>query len=409
MIKFIKKYINKCCEFYNKLILQIYYSKIIKNSLLSDKVQVYVAGEGAVTEFAINTYSKMTDKFQIYADVKNKKQLDLLNIQFKNTNILPLIHRLDDSNATKLIYIGNSFHYSNLYNLALKSKNKNKCWLVLPDVITIGAIKFKKGENLKKAILKYYPELISDISSFNKKDPYKFLIKHKICLLRYLIKQTKINNIISFGDKSKHTVEKDLKNTNINVNLKIIKIPYEKINFKETYSPLKNKEASIYLGTFGIPENTFKRTNTIIDAVNILVKDGFSIKLIMAGYGVNSYLNNIVNKKNIISIDNPSKYDWYKIMNSVDIAIQLRENAFAFSSGCISELVGLGKKIVITQHMLGKDWETSCYNISENLNSKELANEIKKALTLNINYNNSLYVKDAFSDMVKQLIYLINN
>jgi glycosyltransferase involved in cell wall biosynthesis len=285
-------------------------------------------------------------------------------------------------------------------------KNKDNCWLVLPDVVAVETFTYKY-KNLKSIITENYPEIAGEMDKFNKKNIYDFLINQKICLVRYLIKRTGIHNILVFGEKARQTIIKDLENTDININLKVIKRLYQRINFSEKYLPLEDRTEEFLLGTFGIPENCFKRVDLIIQAVNKLVEKGISIKLVMAGLNVDNYLKSIENTDNIISIDSPPSEDWFKIMNSVDIAIQLRENAFAFTSGCVSELLGLGKNSIFTKNMIDESWCDLCYFVPEHLEAEELASELENALSREYKVCEELYVENARLNVVNQVKTLI--
>ena len=87
-------------------------------------------------------------------------------------------------------------------------------------------------------------------------------------------------------------------------------------------------------------------------------------------------------------IESPHEKDWLPILNSVDLGIQLRENFFAFSSGCVAELIAIGKPCLISTGMVSDAWHELCTQIESGLSVEQLANEIMKAL--NKKYNTGL-------------------
>lgn len=86
----------------------------------------------------------------------------------------------------------------------------------------------------------------------------------------------------------------------------------------------------------------YKSTYIIIKSINILNKKyNKKIKLVVSGYGADEYVKN-TNKtlqENIISITSKNDKDFLSILNSVDIAIQLRNYPHSESSGVICQLL----------------------------------------------------------------------
>lgn len=346
-----------------------------------NKIRVFVAGSGAVTEYAIKMYQELPDKFVIFADVKTLKEYkDLLKKYPKASGmIFPLCKnkKMIYDTSLKLFYLGNSPHYKYLFKLLLKTKNIKNRWLVLPDIITIGACMYR-FEKIRKIICDYYPEFSDAVKKVDDKDILNFIFINKISFVRYLVDVTGIKNFVVVSEKGFNTIKSEMKNI-CDVNIYILKNIIKKLFPPQ--SKCNVKYSSKYLvGTFGIPHNTTKGTDKIIKAVQLLNKKGKSIDLVLAGMNVSDYEQTVENKDNCIFIDNPDYDDFLNIMSQCDVGIQLRENFFTFASGCMVELLGLGKPTILTTDMIDDKWNKIVNFVPDGVSVEDLADTIVSIL-----------------------------
>lgn len=106
-------------------------------------------------------------------------------------------------------------------------------------------------------------------------------------------------------------------------------------------------EPSIIIGTFGVPGN-HRLTHIIVDAFRLIAKDAPGTKLIIAGYRALSFAktHNYESIPNLVLVDTPSDDELVRLMQSVDIALQLRCVNTGESSGVIPMLLALNKPVI---------------------------------------------------------------
>ncbi len=346
-----------------------------------NKIKIFVAGSGAVTEYAIKMYQEMPDKFVIFADVRTSKEYKNLLKKFPKASemIFPLCKnkKYIYDNSLKLFYVGNSSHYSFIFKILLKTKNVKNRWLVLPDIVTLGAYTYNIKE-IRKIICNYYPEFRDDIKNVEDKDFVQFICINKISFIRYVVEASGIKNFVVFSKKGFNTIKTELKNVS-DINIYVMQNTISKLSLPQ--SKYSVKHSSKYLvGTFGIPHDITKGTDKVIKAVQLLNKRGKSVDLVLAGMLINNYIDSVKDKKNCIFIDNPDYDDFLNIMNQCDVGIQLRENFFTFASGCMAELLGLGKPTILTDGMIDNKWDKIVTFVPDGVSVEELADTIVNML-----------------------------
>ena len=99
--------------------------------------------------------------------------------------------------------------------------------------------------------------------------------------------------------------------------------------------------------------------------------------------------------------------DFISLMNSVDIAIQLRNNTIGESSGVINQLLGLNKKIITTKGFVSKELSKSVREVKPFISAEELALEILYYLEdKTIIDNSELIEKYSFENLGKKILEL---
>ena len=268
-------------------------------------------------------------------------------------------------------------------------------------------------EKFKQSIINHYQ--IYDSYIIKEKDKYqliKTLLNNNIYGIKIILSLTNITNIIVNNDKSEKLILNEIKGTEYDNKINIIKmfLPIEKLNkenIKKQYNKLPD---NIYIGSFGQLDSV-KCSDTIIKAINILNKKyNNKIKLVVSGYNAKDYINNIKDKtltENIMCFETKDTEDFISLMNSVDIAIQLRNNTIGESSGVINQLLGLNKKIIATKGFVSKELSKSVREVKPFISAEELALEILDYLEdKTIIDNRELIEKYSFENLANKLLEL---
>jgi glycosyltransferase involved in cell wall biosynthesis len=160
--------------------------------------------------------------------------------------------------------------------------------------------------------------------------------------IRALIDDIPIDGIIAHSDCARRMIQAELPD-----------VPVCEL-FLPAYRRTAPKRASdcaaIRIGSFGIP-GRMKRTELVIEALEILKAKGNQVDFVLAGYGVADYARERCPPTSIeIELHNaPGIEDFERVMNSVDLAIQLRARNRGENSGAISQLLALGVPVIASR------------------------------------------------------------
>lgn len=377
--KIIKKLDNFLC---NIRLMNTYVIKLL-NGNKSKKVALFSIlppQKSGIAEYSYKTFTSDTKLYDIFSDINGKE----LETYAKSSNIFPLLLKRVFSYKARVFVLGNSEHHVKILKHAIKTNGEGGRILYLHESYLIDLFYWYYRQNtvlLKSKLIKNYAQHQKLIEK--SKDLYADFITHKIYGIKLLIKLTGITNFIVNNDRAKEMIFEELspelkKLVCVNVGfLPVVNL----INVKK-----ENIDSSVdfVIGSFGKPQKQ-KSTDIIINATKILCERGIKIKLLLAGYGVNSYLKD--KKYNfIIPIDSPNEDDLYSLMKSVDLAIQLRPHPHGESSGCISQLFGMSQNIITTKGFVSKEFEKYCCIIDSEQTPESLANHILNRLHTKVNY-----------------------
>ncbi len=422
---------NECCQKvfnYQKKLQSFFSPKTAATEILEKletlnqqkkpkKIASIDAGTGAISEYTVRIHANMHEKFDIFADVKNFDELTHLHSLHPNANlcVLPLTSFNDVKKIVdyerKIFVLGNSQHHKKIFELACQTKGEENRWIILHEPIILGAY-FHKFDNdyyrlFNEFIVKWYPKC-SETNVETLPIPFnKFYLDNKIYLIRPLLNLTGIKNIICYSDKNKETLLSELsEDEKKDLSVFSIPLPIQKFTNIPNTSDLIEKKSKYLIGSFGIPDNFYKRTNLIIDATTILnEKYHYDVHLLIAGATASSYADKI---PYITILSNPPSDKWLPLLNTVDLGIQLRENAFSFSSATIVELLGLGKKILCTEGMVNSDWSGTTTSFPEGKEAEDLALYIIDALKKKPHIpENIIYQKYSFLANAEKIYNLI--
>ncbi|RYZ90442.1 MAG: glycosyltransferase family 1 protein [Proteobacteria bacterium] len=114
----------------------------------------------------------------------------------------------------------------------------------------------------------------------------------------------------------------------------------------------KTERASLRVGTFG-HINSFKGMKVLFHAVK-LISASRSVTLVVAGPNVYELETDLAELRNhgvtVEARSNLSEFELLGAMASVDVAVQLRPYSYGESSGVVSHLIALGKRLVVSEH-----------------------------------------------------------
>ena len=94
-----------------------------------------------------------------------------------------------------------------------------------------------------------------------------------------------------------------------------------------------------------------KLTDRIIAAMHEIRRRRVDAKLVIAGYDVRNFSSTRASELkdlNVTLFDGPTDLQLLHLMAEVDVAVQLRLKNWAESSGVVSQLLGLGKSVIVS-------------------------------------------------------------
>ena len=279
----------------------------------------------------------------------------------------------------KIFVLGNSEHHTEVLKMACATKGEPNRWCILHEPFLIGLFWRFITDDFNKFMIQSYPELKDQIEK--SKDVSKLFLDNHCYFIRPLIQMTGIENFILYSKKNQETFLLEEMEDKDRIKTFSLPLPIQKI---ENLPQLKNSfpDTDYLIGTFGMPNDLFKRVSLLIQAVHLLnQKKNVKVKLLIAGANVEFYKETVPNelRQNVIFLSDVRSEDWLSLLNSVDLAVQLRENAFSFSSACVAEVLGIGKRVLVTKGMVDSEWEKAGYVrfVAEGLNAEEMAEILK--------------------------------
>ena len=400
------------------LILSNFCNTNIKNNSKIAVFGILPPEESGIASYNAKAFGK-NKNFDVFSDFKSFKNYisacEFLNNDYKY-NFIPIEYFDKKIKHNKKIFVlGNSPHNVPYLKYAIEEKDKENSYLYMHEAHQLFLIYFYLNgsiTNFKEIIIKNYSNMDKDIKNLKELNEISnALIKKNIYGVKILLSLTNIKNIIVNNDKCEKLIINEVKNTKYYKKLNIIKAfhPIEKLDNIKNNILVKDNSYS-YIGTFGILSDYYKSTDIIIKSINILNKKyNKKIKLVVSGYGADEYLKNI-NKtlqENIISITSKDDKDFISLVDSVDIAIQLRNYPHGESSGVICQLLSLNKKIITTKNFLSKELSDSVREVKPFISAEELSLEILDYLEdKTIIDNSELIKKYSFENLANMLLKL---
>lgn len=178
-----------------------------------------------------------------------------------------------------------------------------------------------------------------------------------------------IKRFLVNSDAAANLLKRDLGDIN-EIEIKKIFLPV--ISFSRTdshKSPLVKEDGWFYIGSFGIP-SMGKCTPHIIRAIESLNMKGIKVKLVLAGWGVNRYLDSLPHQRDqVIAFDSLDNESMLSLMKDIDLAVQLRIMNGGESSGCIPMLFSSGTPTLVSNVGSFSEYGDEVYKFNGNLDS----------------------------------------
>jgi hypothetical protein len=334
--------------------------------------------------FGINDDFHIFSKFMPLSNYKAAK--DSIGSKY-NDNFFPI--ELSSTAQTmfnynkKIFVLGNSFHNCPYLEAAINEHDKKNSFLYCHEIalhnVLLAYINFI---NYKKEIYSAYPELTQELTKYDE-DKNKFLEKIKnLCYgIRAVLLLTGISNIIVNNSVAKEKLLNEIKGTVLENKIKVtalfLPIPLIQMN-KISNHFLPNNDGKM-IGVFGLADNKYKSTETIINAIIILnEKYDIKAKCVLAGYDVIHYIRTVSEeqKKYLIWFSDITEEEILSLMNQIDVAVQLRDYPHGESSAAICQLLSLNKDIITSENFIDINLEKYCTVVKRFISPDELANEL---------------------------------
>ena len=372
-----------------------------------------------IAPYTLLTHNKLPDIYDIIAEIPNKEAAmipETYDGHF-NENIIPYSvyqHLGKDYYKKKLYVIGNSFHHLPTLRDALDNAGTCVCAFYLHEAsiiylwFTYFNFDFKMIQDFFR---RWYPELAQVISSAQ--DIWaieRYCLEHDVCGVRPLVMWSHVNHLFVNTPKAYDMVLNDFPSTyrnKIRITRGFLPLP----DLRSVPSISYDKGGANYVfGSFGTPLDDTKSVLDIIQAIEILNKKGYYIKLMLAGYKVNEYLERMTLqyqylKKLLIAIDSPDDQTLLSLMKSVDCAIQLRPFTRGESSGCISQLLGAGVHTIVTKGFIDEQFKPFVTFVEPYIKPEKLASIIESQLKQKNRFDPTKIIEQYSFSHLAQSIY----
>ena len=134
----------------------------------------------------------------------------------------------------------------------------------------------------------------------------------------------------------------------------------------------------IVIGSFGGP-GIGKRTDLVVLAANELKRRGNSVRLLLAGYEIRKFTDHydrLFKDLKYTIFDGPTDVQLVRCMQQCDVAVQLRAENLGESSGIVSQLLCLGKSVIVSNLGSFAEFEDAVSIVDPALSVDDLAERI---------------------------------
>ena len=287
--------------------------------------------------------------------------------------------------AARVFVVGNSSYHEQIVAEALRTRGESGRFLHFHDALIAGAMeKVRQAEDSSwgRFLSKWYPEK-SDLSDCPSESSARdeFCRQHGAMCARVLVERSGIDDVIVNNARCRDLILADLtEDQRRRVKVHELFLPIERIDVKRKVTFPDAKGAAV-IGSFGIPHPT-KGSELIVAAVRRLNETGFRCRLLLAGFGAEHYLAGLSAEERTYCLPPMDTSDFgffLSLMASVDVAVQLRVRQHGESSGCISQLLGMGTKLIVNRGFVDEAQEHLCFSVPQSPAVEDLMKAIRQA------------------------------
>jgi glycosyltransferase involved in cell wall biosynthesis len=352
-----------------------------------------------------HVYSKF-EKYKYFNDAVTN--ITKLNNIF-SIDIFSIANSLFNYNK-KIFVLGNSYHNIPYLKAAIEEKDKAKCFLYCHEINLQNLLYLFIGfHDFKHVIKTVYPDIFQDNLDINNLsfEEIKKIVSYGF---RAILSITNISNVIVNNDKAKQLLLEEIKDTIFEntVSITTVFLPIANLDLKADIKPINIDFDGFKIGSFGICNIKDKATDIIIKSVALLnEKYDIKAKCVLAGYEVDIFIQSEVPSKYhkyLLSFSDCSDDQLLSVMNQVDIAVQLRKHPWGESSGVVSQLLGLNKRIIASEKFLDSRFEDYCTIVPSFISENELVKIFYDIYMNNITINTSDLIKNFGFDSLADTI-----
>lgn len=323
--------------------------------------------------------------------------------------ILQVYMNLSPKYKSKIFVLGNSYHNVPYLQLAITEQDKENSWLHIHEANLLSLFFNYLNKDIKalhKWISLCYPEKYDLLKHFKTWETLAVNAKyHGLYGVRLIKIATGINNFIVNNDVCEKIILSEIDDNDLVV--KKLFLPFPDLKNVKPYDRLPNDY--LYIASWGIPGGA-KLTHIVADAV-CLLNDKFNIpaKLLLGGYNLTNYCTYDLSEKqkaNLVYFDSPSDDVLFSLMKRAEISVQLREHPHGESSGPISQLFGMNKKVITNEGFIDSEFEKYCYVLTTPVTAEALALKLKSALVDNDPNYNKIVQHYSFDNLAEELANL---
>jgi glycosyltransferase involved in cell wall biosynthesis len=178
--------------------------------------------------------------------------------------------------------------------------------------------------------------------SMSRSFDFEDLIADKIYGVRSLFSDVKVSSVIVNSKAAAAMIATELPNVPVHVMF----LPVLPV---QVASPIKRVPGNFRIGSFGLAHE-FKQTELISAAFQTIRKTIPNATLVLAGFEVGQYAaaHGLRPEDGYEVHDTPDDEQFDALLNSVDVAVQLRRHNLGENSGPIARLLEIGKPVVVS-------------------------------------------------------------
>lgn len=330
-------------------------------------------------DYPVDVFSPIADADYFYY---NKYSLSSTSVQVFDVNAL--MYAAAKRNYDHIVFaIGNSDHHAYIFPALKKLRSAGmmeKVVFYVHDPVMLNITKWCFGgeeRELSRAIRKTYKDVLGNSSDeLAMSEGADWFVRYNIVGARILA-NLGVRKYLVNSDAAKRLLAGDLPKDETNI-VKIFLPVFLPQEFQVAEAIPGIASSTIIVGTFGIPSNS-KRTSAVVDACKIIAKSGQSVKLIIAGFGAESYVDCISHSESNLTVEgfgDLSDIQLLEVMSSVDVAVQLRHKNYGESSGVVAQLFALRKNVIVSDIGAFSEYAPAAMLVPANIKVEDLAERI---------------------------------